>query len=86
LNCNLTEFRQATSADISSFDIVIIVADLREPKSLQAWKSLREGPRVTVVLTSKGQEATHTGKEITVFSVATDNVDTFVPLRSYLGR
>jgi hypothetical protein len=91
LNCHLTEFRQATSADISAYDIVIIVALFREPKSLQVWKGLREKPGTTVVLTSKGQEVMLTGIEIdlvgfTAFSVAVDNADTFVPLRSYLSR
>ena len=91
LNCDLTEFRQATSADISAYDIVILVVHLRETKTLQVWKGLREKPGVTVVLTSKAQEAMLTGIEFDLigfkaFSVAIDNVDTFMPLRSYLSR
>lgn len=95
LNCELKEFHQACSADmvsnLSAYDFVLIVTRLREAKSLQKWKSLREKRAVTVVLTSKGQEAIDSGEEVnlagvTAFSVAIDIADTFIPLRSYLGR
>ena len=53
LNCDLMEFRQATLADISAYDIVIIMVLLCEIKMLQVWKGLYEKPGVIVVLTSK---------------------------------